>query len=256
MNQIKSNQNNDLPGFTLVELSIVLIVIGFVISGVSYGLSLIKSASLNSVISEQRNFQIAIKNFYYRFNALPGDFTQAGSYWPSCDATPANCNGNGDGAVYGDTSSTMNSEAGRFWQHLSLSTMLAESYTIALSGGAVIPGVSAPRTAYKSLNGYSPFYSVNSQYGANYFFLSGRNPGVSSPFYSDMDIMSPNDCFLIDSKIDNGKPNTGLVVGKRGKTAASGAASWSTTFWTGNTVNDDYLRNDNPGGFIGFSFNQ
>lgn len=38
-------------GFTLVELSIVIIIIGFLIAGVSAGSSLIKQAETNAVIT-------------------------------------------------------------------------------------------------------------------------------------------------------------------------------------------------------------
>ncbi len=39
-------------GFTLVELSIVIIIIGFLIAGISAGNSLIKQAKFNAVINE------------------------------------------------------------------------------------------------------------------------------------------------------------------------------------------------------------
>lgn len=63
--------------FTLVELSIVLIIIGFIIAGISGGVSLMQSSRLNSVIVELRNMQTAFLNFRSRYNAIPGDFSGA-----------------------------------------------------------------------------------------------------------------------------------------------------------------------------------
>ena len=50
-------------GFTLVELSIVIIIIGFLIAGISGGKSLIEQAKLNSVISELQKYQLIYNNF-------------------------------------------------------------------------------------------------------------------------------------------------------------------------------------------------
>ena len=58
-------------GFTLVELSIVIIIIGFLISGISAGQSLIQQAKLNSVITEFMEFDTALQAFKIRYNYLP-----------------------------------------------------------------------------------------------------------------------------------------------------------------------------------------
>ena len=55
---------NNNKGFSLIELSIVLIIIGLLIAGVTGGASLIKSAELRSQISDLRNVQTSINAFY------------------------------------------------------------------------------------------------------------------------------------------------------------------------------------------------
>lgn len=62
-------------GFTLVELSIVLVIIGLLIGGVLVGQGLIESAKINSQISQLRQFDIAANQFYQKFNCIPGDCT-------------------------------------------------------------------------------------------------------------------------------------------------------------------------------------
>ena len=63
--------------FSLIELSIVLIIIGLLIAGITGGASLIKSSELRSVVVEARVYGAAVNNFYSRYVALPGDYTVA-----------------------------------------------------------------------------------------------------------------------------------------------------------------------------------
>ena len=61
--------------FSLIELSIVLIIIGLLIAGVTGGASLIKSSELRSVMGEARGFAVAVNAFFTQYNALPGDYS-------------------------------------------------------------------------------------------------------------------------------------------------------------------------------------
>jgi len=61
--------------FSLIELSIVLIIIGLLIAGITGGASLIKSATLRAVMTEARNYNTAVNSFYVAYNAYPGDYT-------------------------------------------------------------------------------------------------------------------------------------------------------------------------------------
>ena len=75
-------------GFSLIELSIVLIIIGLLVAGITGGASLIKSAELRSVMSEVRNYQTAVNAYYTATGKLPGgldsdqlDFAKTGVAW-------------------------------------------------------------------------------------------------------------------------------------------------------------------------------
>ena len=73
---IKSTKNNikrKHSAFSLVELSIVLIIIGLLVAGVVGGSSLIKSAALRTVMSEARNYGIVTNSFSRQQVLLAGD---------------------------------------------------------------------------------------------------------------------------------------------------------------------------------------
>ena len=69
---IKSQINNFFA-FSLIELSIVLIIIGLLVAGVTGGQSLIESAKQRSFITELRNWDVAVNTFYAAKGRLPSD---------------------------------------------------------------------------------------------------------------------------------------------------------------------------------------
>jgi prepilin-type N-terminal cleavage/methylation domain-containing protein len=85
--------------FSLVELSIVLIIIGLLVAGVVGGSSLIKSAALRTVMSEARNYGIITNSFFVSYDALPGDIAQSQFVSPSTSSLSSGCVGDADGQI-------------------------------------------------------------------------------------------------------------------------------------------------------------
>ena len=97
-------------GFTLLELSIVLVIIGLLAGGILVGRDLIHAAELRSVVSDVDKFTAAANTFRLKYNCIPGDCTNATDYWGTdpggCPDTPGNsvpktatCNGTGNGRL-------------------------------------------------------------------------------------------------------------------------------------------------------------
>ena len=86
-------------GFTLVEIAIVLVIVGLLLGGVLKGQSLISSAKTNSTIKKMQSLQTAYYAFQDKYNAVPGDMSNASSIVASiADDCSRNCdNGRIDG---------------------------------------------------------------------------------------------------------------------------------------------------------------
>ena len=90
--------------FSLIELSIVLVILGLLVAGVTGGSALVKAAQLRSIITESQQIKTSVKAFYTLYNALPGDYNSGRGDDIAFDASPATSgiqiqNGNGDGYI-------------------------------------------------------------------------------------------------------------------------------------------------------------
>src|SRR5271155_2823005 len=64
-------------GFTLIELSIVLVIIGLIVGGVLVGQDLIRAAEVRATIAQIEKYNTAVNTFRGKYNALPGDMNAA-----------------------------------------------------------------------------------------------------------------------------------------------------------------------------------
>ena len=227
-----SNSLKNKKGFTLVELSIVIIIIGFLIAGVSSGQSLIKQAQLNTVINDFVKFKTGIVGFTSRYDFPPGDFPYAYQYWGSvdgCTNTDANvvphngCNGNGDGNLgYNNVSQNVYEGGFLMWKHLQLAGFLAGNYSGLYPAGTAEPGIDLPAGALNDSGYYGVF---DTYYGLvpiqDMINFGSRVPG-DFPYGA---ILKPIDAKGIDTKLDDGFPITGVLVSGRSPANAAGSCS-------------------------------
>jgi prepilin-type N-terminal cleavage/methylation domain-containing protein len=223
------NPNRPDAGFTLVELSIVLVILGLLVGGVLTGQTLIKAAELRAISTEYNKFITANNAFRDKYFALPGDMTNATSIWGKDNTNCAGntgtasatgtCNGNGDGSLPYAAAATSTGEATQYWRQLALAGLVDGSFTglsATCSFCFSIPG-SSP-TSKMSGAGWSNFDlgivgSGHPQWFAgtygNVYFL-GAIP-IGGTGYTSGGILVPENAYNIDTKIDDGKPATGKV---------------------------------------------
>jgi len=220
--------------FSLIELSIVLIVIGLLVAGVTGGASLIKSSELRSVMSEARGYSVAVSGFFSQFNALPGDFsTSLGT--PANGAT-ALTGGTGDNDDTIDYCNSCSSTAGTLtgsestiaWYHLKQSGAVDSVITYASAGTAQAAQTNFPASKIKAAGWVFDYNTTSEQ---NVVVLTGSlaaaasgatpvNAGTATALAAG--VITPADGLSVDSKIDDGVANTGKVRGIGSKCSSSG----------------------------------
>ena len=66
-------KTNPQSGFTLVELSIVLVIIGLIIGGVMTGQQIIQNARVTKALNDIQSYEAQYQTYQQTFGALPGD---------------------------------------------------------------------------------------------------------------------------------------------------------------------------------------
>jgi prepilin-type N-terminal cleavage/methylation domain-containing protein len=151
---LEANRKN---AFTLIELSIVLVIIGLVIGGVLVGQELIKSAQIRSQVSQIQDLETQINTFRLKYNCLPGDCTNATDVFGTTFAGNTIYNGDGNGLILSQASSYIagsclsgwtGSEVTQIFLHLNLSGLAGYTATGILgavgANGSVIVGTDLP----------------------------------------------------------------------------------------------------------------
>lgn len=215
--------------FSLVELSIVLVILGLLVGGVLGGQSLIKAAQLRSVTTDLNKFQTALNAFLGKYNAMPGDLANATDYWgvasggcPGGARTGTQtCNGTGDGVVvaFGGVGNTYGTgatqyEAALSWQHLSNAGLIEGTYSGAGGHSSTI-GVNVPASKINGV-GYTFYYlgpiSGHGWYRAgnhgHAFVVGGYYFGYPTLNYA----IPAEDAQALDRKVDDGMPAGGSVT--------------------------------------------
>jgi len=215
-------------GFSLVELSIVLVILGLLVGGVLSGQSLIRAAELRTIPVQYAKILSSVNQFKDKYFALPGDMTNATDFWGTALSGNAcrfatgtgTCNGNGNGKINdGIWITNLNSnESFRFWQHLANAGLISGQYT-GVSGAANSRTSTLSNSYLGKLSAslwfvwdWKSYAGLDSHwYGLDYnnILVFGRGNGVNWPYFS---ILKPSELWNIDKKIDDGKPASGNII--------------------------------------------
>jgi prepilin-type N-terminal cleavage/methylation domain-containing protein len=198
--------------FSLVELSIVLVILGLLIGGILSGQSLIRAAELRSVSTDYLRYVTAIQTFRDKYFNLPGDMTNAAAFWPSA------VNGNGDGRISLFPDST--NEKWEAWKQMAFAGLVEGTYTGTGGRDAQI-GINTPKSrisnagwtlvywnGYTDVNDFNP--TTNTSVFSNVLFFGTKHEGGGC-CETYMPALTPAEAWSVDTKVDDGKPTYGKV---------------------------------------------
>lgn len=229
-------------GFSLVELSIVLVILGLLTGGILAGQSLIRAAELRSVSASMQSYTASIHSFRDKYFALPGDITNAKSFWTSCtDHTNNTCNGNGNGQWDNNgCTGAYSSENNRAWQHMALAGLIEGDYSTGLNANCPttsstapyngIPGTTVPRLRLS--NGGAMLYNMAGAAGWPTGYVGVLTAGGYGGNALEASLFLPEEAWNIDTKMDDGRAQQGnlrSVAGASSTCVTSGEYALTNT---------------------------
>lgn len=219
-----------LRAFSLVELSIVLVILGLLVGGVLSGRSLIRAAEMRTVTVDAQRFMAATHTFRDKYFALPGDMTNATAFWgvaagtgnnAACrdfkSSTPATCNGDGNGRIGLAAGSY---EYFRYWQQLANAALIEGAYsgTIPTNPSVDYDNENSPQVK-AGREYWAVFYSSVPAGNLTLFAGDYGNVLFSADDDDDGSIFKPEEIWNLDKKIDDGIPNSGKLWSSKGNAA-------------------------------------
>ncbi len=251
-------------GFTLVELAIVLVIVGLLVGGVLQGQELIAQAQIRSVVSQIQSLDTSLNTFRAKYREYPGDISRASAFGINCPRTGAACSGatdnvadtDSDGGADGadgdgdgdynleDSDNTVattaaysafEGEIANFWVHLSNTLLVKGNFTqvddCIDSGTACLATAGVNFTDAPIGNGIIAL----TEFGRMFWVLGVGNPSVDlDGGAADADSptaqqLTPEEAYGIDSKIDDGRPETGISQAISAFNATAGVFTLDTT---------------------------
>jgi prepilin-type N-terminal cleavage/methylation domain-containing protein len=175
-------------GFTLIEMSISLVIIGLLIAAVLKGQSLIDAARVDAAISKSKDLAAAVTEFKKRYRLYPGDMPA-----PPVAGLIAGCiaGGNGNGQIDAAESSCV-------------VDVLNKAGLIGFD--EIIAGIPVIKTHFGTI-------TVRSTVLSQTVTARGANPFLASAlFVTELDNTTCEAARHIDRKIDDGIFTTGNVI--------------------------------------------
>lgn len=245
-------------GFSLVELSIVLVILGLLTGGILAGQSLIRASELRSITTQRERVISSAFAFRDKYLALPGDLSSGTKFWPrmtntadcltnsaaAVNATTGTCDGNGDGMIDALGAASESSESFQFWRQLAFTGLIEGTYTGIAGAGGNNHSIAGTNVLGSKIGkaGWTVVYTASISGNTRFFdgtfnsntFRFGATSGASSMV---IEVIKPEEAWNIDIKIDDGKPAYGHTW----------AINWDTCTDAANSaaVTANYLLTDN-----------
>lgn len=210
-------------GFTLVEIAIVLVIIGLILGGILKGQELIDSARVRSISTDLNGMRTAWFAFQDRYNALPGDFSNAAT---QIDSSLTNGGGNGQIDSTGESAGV--------WEHLAQAGFISGSYD---GNGGSITDLADTTCGANTCpqNPFNGFYKVA-------FTNQGEDNTGNANELNTGDQVPVNIMLQLDLKLDDGVANSGELRAHSGSTANCMTAGGDWDIGTGSSSCGAVLR--------------
>jgi prepilin-type N-terminal cleavage/methylation domain-containing protein len=223
-------------GFTLIELSIVLVIIGLIVGGILVGQDLIGAAKVRATITQIERYNTAVNTFRGKYNNdLPGDMTPADASqfgFPTRSGSAMQGDGNGlietansafGGSPPQPTGQTMDTgqgsgETALFWEDLSTVHLVDGTFnTAAYNSGSTVAAANVYLYFPPAKIGGGNYVYVYTSNSANWYgFSVPTDPSGSNAINGALALnsnpgLTVQQAYSIDTKMDDGLPLGGNV---------------------------------------------
>ncbi|MBX7074046.1 MAG: type II secretion system GspH family protein [Pirellulales bacterium] len=231
-------------GFTLIELSIVLVIIGLLAGAILLGRDLIRASEFRKMYSQQQEFASAINAFRTKYNCLPGDCPNATRFFgsiapggPSVFCPPEEslpdvptCDGSGNGVIEEVPSPALPYYADEtllLWQHLADAGLIAglysgtyyEGFTARVRVGLNCPPMHSNRFCWRITAQAGGLLFYDPAWTKQHVLLMWPQrvlavPPTAAP--SGISVLSGSEALGYDTKYDDGLPDHGAIRASHG----------------------------------------
>lgn len=180
-----------MPGFSLIELALVLIIIGILTGAIFKGQDVLEAAKVQAVLNDINRIRMAVALYHDTFGQWPGNDSEARARFGE-DVN----NGQGNGVI-------SDGETGQFWVHL--------------AKAGYVPETQAPSS---KLGGR---FGVEGDLAARKNFLTLSGPEKSG-------LLTPKQAASLKAKADESRPSTGHIHVTEGAGSPAGSCVREGTF--------------------------
>lgn len=206
-------------GFSLIEISVVLILMGIIMMGIIGGASLIKNATIRSLMYEVNAYNAAVSVYRARFNYLPGDI-----------------NGNRNGRIEYFNQDSLNPvyEGMQLWADVVNRGIIAKGFSVvdgSVDNSPAVIGDNIPVSRLSSAGWVGDFRdNENMIMLANPTGIINDGASVTDTMLESDAVIIAEDALDIDSKMDDGNKDTGSVRSYSGNGETCSYSSASSSF--------------------------
>lgn len=220
-------------GFTLVELAIVMIIIGLLIGGILKGQELINNSRVTATVSQGKAIEAGISGFRDKYAGFPGDILTPSTRLQNCTAALCATAGDADGRIEAATATdpgaanAATNESTVSFIHLAAAGMIGGVNSAAAAvntpgqSNPVIPIDGAWQLGFSDGTGTARIGTAALE--AGHYIVGLATVGTAAaatnaPF-------NPAQAANIDTKLDDGRADSGTVRGIGANAAATNCAN-------------------------------